>query len=144
MFGLIGCSKSKHGEDEPDREFPARDLYDSWLFDGRVRAVEAHCDEWGIFSAEHGFVEPDDLLTWYNTKITDLEPDDRRDLAANVVDDLPETDQLLILMGRDYADPLQAALPDDVEVWDPLEGVQLFDQRGALRDLADRGDPDDA
>lgn len=136
LVGLVGCSKSKRGEDEPEREFPARDLYDSWLFDGRVEAVTAHCDEWAIFSAEHGYVEPDDQLTWYDTRITDLDPEERRELAEDVVHELPETDRLMILMGRDYADPLKAALPKGVDVWDPLEGVVLFDQRGALRDLA--------
>lgn len=135
--GLVACSKSKRGEDEPDREFPARELYDSWLFDGRVDAVEAHCEEWAVMSAEHGYVEPDDELTWYDKRITELSREEREELAEDVVAALPEADRLLILMGRDYARPLKAALPDDVEVWDPLEGVGLFDQRGALRDLAD-------
>lgn len=135
--GLVACSKSKRGEDDPERAFPARELYDSWLFDGRVEAVEAHCEEWAIFSAKHGYVEPDDELTWYDKRITKLSSDERRDLAAEVVEQLPETDRLMILMGRDYAKPLKAALPEDIEVWDPLEGVGLFDQRGELRDLAD-------
>lgn len=134
--GLVACSKSKRGEDDRERAFPARELYDSWLFDGRAEAVEAHCEEWAIFSAEHGYVEPDDQLTWYDKRITELSPEERRELAAEVVEELPEADELMILMGRDYAKPLKAELPDDVEVWDPLEGVGLFDQRGELRDLA--------
>lgn len=137
--GLIGCSKSKRGADSPETSYPARDLYDSWLFDGRVRAVEAHCDEWAIVSAQHGYVAPDDELTYYDRAITDLAPAERRDLAAEVVDELPETDRLLILMGRDYAEPLLAELPAEIEVWDPLQGVQLLDQRGALRELAKNG-----
>jgi len=134
--GLVACSKSKRGEGNPERAFPARELYDSWLFDGRAEAVEAHCEEWAIFSAEHGYVEPDDQLTWYDKRITELSPEERRELAAEVVEELPEADELMILMGRDYAKPLKAELPADIEVWDPLEGVGLFDQRGELRDLA--------
>lgn len=134
--GLVACSKSKRGEDGPERAFPARELYDSWLFDGRVEAVEAHCEEWAIFSAKHGYVEPDDQLSWYDKRITELSPEERRELASEVVEELPETDRLMILMGRDYAKPLKAELPEDIEVWDPLEGVGLFDQRSALRDLA--------
>lgn len=137
-FGLVACSKSKRGEDDHDREFPARRLYDSWLFDGRVEAVEAHCEGWAIFSAKHGYVAPDDPLTWYDKRITDLPPAERRALANQVVDQLPETEELLILMGRDYARPLKAALPSSIKVWDPLEGVRLFDQRSALRDLAEQ------
>lgn len=135
-FGLVACSKSKCGGGELDREFPAEDLYDSWLFDGRVRAVKAHCSDWAIFSAKHGYVEPDDRLTWYDKRITELDPEDRRELAADVAADLPNVDRVMILMGRDYANPLKAALPDDIDVWDPLEGVALFDQRAELRDLA--------
>lgn len=141
IFGLVACSKSKRGEDEQDREFPAEELYDSWLFDGRARAVKAHCDSWAIFSAKHGLVEPDDPLTWYDKRITELPPEKRRELAEEVVADVPETDRLMILMGRDYAKPLKAALPENIEVWDPLEGVQLFDQRGELRDLAEEAHP---
>jgi hypothetical protein len=137
-FGLVACSKSKRGEDEPDRQFPARRLYDSWLFDGRVEAVEAHCDDWAIFSAEHGYVEPDDPLTWYDKRITELSSEARADLAEQVVDQLPETERVMILMGRDYAQPLKAALPDAIDVWDPLEGVSLFNQRSELRNLADQ------
>lgn len=136
-FGLVGCSKSKRGEDDRSREFPARDLYDSWLFEGRVEAVEAHCESWGIFSAEHGYVEPDDPLTWYDTPIDDLPKEDRYALAREVVEDMPDADRVLILMGRKYADPLMAALDDETEVWDPLEGVGLYDQRSELAALAD-------
>lgn len=135
-FGLIACSKSKRGEDNPEREFRAEDLYDSWLFDGRVRAAKANCEAWAIFSAEHGFVRPNDQLTYYDKRITELTPEERRELAAGVIAELPQMDRLMILMGRDYATPLMAVLPDHIEVWDPLEGVQLFDQRGKLRDLA--------
>lgn len=140
MVGLTACSKSKRGEDEPDREFAARDLYDSWLFDGRTKALETHCDEWAIFSAEHGYVEPADQLTYYDKRITELDPEERRTLAEDIVEALPEADRLMILMGRDYAEPLKAALPDGVEVWDPLEGVCLFDQRSELKDLASQSE----
>jgi len=140
MVGLVACSKSKRGEDNPDETFRAEDLYDSWLFDGRVRTVKAHCDEWGIFSAKHGYLDPDDEISWYDQKITALDKTQRFQLAAQVVDDLPDTDRMIILMGRDYADPLLAMLPDEVDVWDPLEGVQLFDQRHELRRLAERAE----
>jgi len=46
----------------------------------------------------------------------------------------------MILMGREYADPLKEKLPDDIEVWDPLEGVELFNQREELPDLATPSD----
>lgn len=137
-FGVVACSKSKRGENEPDREFAARDLYDSWLFDSRVAAVEAHCDEWAIMSAEHGYVAPDDRLTWYDRRIDELPPERRAELAREVVEVIPDrVDEVMVLMGRDYFEPLSEALPNDVRVWDPLKGVGLFEQRSELRDLAD-------
>lgn len=136
-FGLVACSKSKRGEADPEREFRARRLYDSWLFDGRVDAVETHCEAWAIFSAKHGYVDPDEHLSWYDKRITDLPPEERVALAEEVVAQLPETERVMLLMGRDYARPLKQALPETVDVWDPLEGVRLFDQRSALRNLAD-------
>lgn len=135
-FGIVACSKSKRGKNEPDREFPARDLYNSWLFDGRVDAVEAHCDGWAIMSAKHGYVEPDDRLTWYDKEISELSDAEQIELAREVVEEMPDVDEVMVLMGRKYFEPLSEALPDDVDVWDPLEGVQLFDQRAELRDLA--------
>lgn len=137
MFGLVACSKSKRGEEERDREFRARKLYDSWLFNGRVEAVEAYCGEWAIMSAKHGYVEPEDKLTWYDKRITELSPEGRRELAESVVENLPETSEVMILMGRDYAEPLKAALPDEMEVWDPMEGVGLYELRSELDDLVE-------
>lgn len=136
-FGITACSKSKRGEGT-DETFPARDLYDSWLFDGRVDALENHCDEWAIFSAEHGYVAPDDELSYYDREISELPEDERRELAREVVQEIPDdVEEVMVLMGRDYFEPLVAELPDEIDVWDPLEGIQLFDQRAALGYLAE-------
>ena len=139
VVGVMACSKSKRGEDDPEATFPARDLYDSWLFDGRVAALEAHCDEWRIFSAKHGCVAPDDELSYYDVALGQLASERRKELAREVAAELPAADAVMLLAGRTYARPLKEALPNDVTVLDPLEGVQLFDQREALQDLADGG-----
>jgi phage N-6-adenine-methyltransferase len=142
-FGLTACCSEKRGEDEPDRAFRAERLYDSSLFEKRVQALEAHCDQWAIFSGKHGYLDPDDKITWYDQKIGDLPKEERLELARDVVDQLPDgVDEVMILMGRKYADPLKEVLPDDVSVWDPLEGVRLFDQSGELEALADDTEQD--
>lgn len=141
IVGITACSKSKKGGPDSDETYPARALYDSWLFAGRVEALQSNCDRWCIFSAKHGYVEPDDELAWYDRQLSDLPNDEQRERAADVARNVRDADRVMILMGRDYADPLKEALPDGISVDDPLEGVGLFEQRGELDDLAEQGKP---
>ncbi len=137
-YGIIACSKSKNGENNKDRQFRAENLYDSWLFNGRVSAVKNHCDEWCIMSAKHGHLAPSDKVSWYDLAIDSLPYEDRLDRANDVVDNIPpETEEVMVLMGRTYFEPLEEVLPESIDIWDPLEGVQLFDQRSKLKELAD-------
>lgn len=134
-MALIGCVKTKR-----DGTHPAERLYDSHLFDGRKTAARERADEWRILSAEHGLLHPKAEITNYNTHISDV---DGETWAENVAEDLfhnhPELETILILAGRGYVHPLQPHLhAHNVELWDPLEGVGLFDQPEALRDLATR------
>lgn len=143
VIGVTACSKSKiGGPDEDIGEVEAQDLYDSWLFDGRVEALKANCDAWYIFSGKYGFLEPDDPVKWYNQRLDNLPIEEQRELAEDVAENVAAkgADTVLILMGRTYADRLMEALDDDIKVWDPLEGVQLFDQRGELDALAASGE----
>jgi hypothetical protein len=137
VVGITACSKSKKGSPESDKTYPAEELYDSWLFDGRVDALRANCDRWCIFSAKHGYVEPDDELAWYDCKLSELDDLTQLERANDVAENVTDADRVMILMGRTYANPLMDVLPDSITVDDPLEGVQLFDQRSALDELAD-------
>ncbi len=141
LTGVIGCSASKVGDDDPARRdelLPATERYDSWLFDKRQAAVDAHCDDWWIFSGQFGAVTPEEELPWYDKRLDDNPPAIQRILARQVVAQLPDVDCILILAGRDYWEPLDAVLPTDVAVWDPLRGVGLFEQRSKLKELANR------
>lgn len=133
--GITACSKSKQGGPESSETWPARELYDSWLFDERTKALEATCDRWAIFSAKFGYVEPDDRLPWYDCRLSNLPEDEQQERAQAVANNVQDADTVMILMGRDYADPLIRALPDAVDVEDPLKGVGLFDQRAQLKEL---------
>lgn len=137
QYGIIACSKSKQGENSPNQKYEAQELYDSWLFDGRVAAVKAHCEDWCIMSAKHGHLNPTDKISWYDKAITELDDEDRLKRAHDVRENLPpECEKVMILMGRAYFEPLQEVLPDHIEIYDPLEGVKLFDQRSKLKELA--------
>lgn len=142
VIGITACSKSKIGGPDADiGKVEAQDLYDSWLFDGRVEALKANADEWCIFSGKYGFLEPDDHVEWYNQRLDDHPIEKQRELAEDVAENVAAkgADTVLILMGRTYADRLLEALDNDIDVWDPLEGVQLFDQRSELDALAQSG-----
>ncbi|CDK38051.1 DUF6884 domain-containing protein [Halorubrum sp. AJ67] len=141
VVGITACSKSKSVDDDFQGKIEAQHLYDSWLFDSRRDALKANCDEWAIFSGKFGYVEPDEKLPWYDQQISELPEDEQWELAEEVADNVTHTDKVLILMGRDYAEKLKDALDASVTIWDPLEGVQLFDQRGKLKELADGTDP---
>lgn len=83
--GLVGCVKTKRST-----PCPARDLYDSTLFRGRRRYVEATCARWFILSARHGLVAHDDVLTPYEEALNDRSASSKRQWAATVLDQLME------------------------------------------------------
>jgi hypothetical protein len=143
VIGITACSNSKLGDDDDKNigKVEAQKLYDSRLFDGRVEALKANADDWCIFSGKYGYLEPDDLIEWYDQRLGDQPIEKQRQLAADVAENVAAkgADTVLILMGRTYADRLMEALDDDIEVWDPLEGVELFDQQRELKILAASG-----
>jgi hypothetical protein len=142
IVGVTACSKSKQGEPDSNESYRAESLYDSWLFDGRIKALKANCDRYCIFSAKHGYVEPDEELEYYDCEINELPPTDRRRRAEDVANNIKDADEVMILMGRKYAKPLKKALPQGTDIHDPLEGVGLFKQRAKLEELADGWTPD--
>lgn len=84
-IGLVGCVKTKRPGPSP-----AEDLYDSVLFRGRRRFVEATCDRWFILSAKHGLVVPNEVLAPYEETLNDKPSSAKRQWAAAVLDQLVE------------------------------------------------------
>lgn len=58
---LVGCVKSK-----VSHPAPAKDLYNSTLWLKRRRYAEQSGMPWAILSAEHGMVDPDEVLEPYD------------------------------------------------------------------------------
>lgn len=75
-IGLIGCVHTKL-----DTPAPARDLYTSPLFKYRRLYVETFCHDWGILSAKHGLLLPDQVVEPYEEK---LKPQHAENWALNV------------------------------------------------------------
>ena len=65
--GLISCCKEKL-----DHAAPAEELYCSSFFKLSKAWIKKRVKEWGILSAEHGLVMPDQVIEPYDRKLTDL------------------------------------------------------------------------
>lgn len=70
---VIGCVSSK--QRGPAK---ARDLYTSPLFQKRRHYAEESGRPWVIFSAEHGILDPDDVIGWYDVALARLPVRTRR------------------------------------------------------------------
>ena len=72
-IALVGCGKSKLSVPAP-----AKDLYTGTLF-RMVRAyAERFCTGWGILSAKHGFLLPDEVIEPYDKTMAQLGDRDYR------------------------------------------------------------------
>ena len=144
-IGLVGCVKKKL-----DVDARAKDLYISPLFRGRRHYVERSCDEWWILSAEHGLVDPEQVLAPYDVTLKDMGRAERRAWARRVLDELEAStllspsDVVEIHAGADYRD---YGLVDGlrrmgcaVEV--PTEGLTQGPQLRFYKNARPEADPD--
>lgn len=127
--GLIACCAQKL--DEPA---PARELYQSDLFRKAMTWIEKRVDEWGILSAKHGLVLPDQILEPYDLSLDELAAEERRKWEARVRKQLLEQwgDQVIymVLAGCHY----KRALYDFPMVEDPVaHWTELRRARGMRR-----------
>lgn len=104
-IGLVGCVKEK-----APVSMPARDLYTSTLFRGRRAFVEIHCTQWWILSAEHGLVDPSQVLSPYDRTLKNASRAQRRAWSNQVLAALDDRvrpgpgDVAEIHAGADYRD----------------------------------------
>jgi len=134
---LVGCTKTK-------REYPAeaRDLYDeSPLFRKRRCVARLRGDWWGILSAEHGLVRPENWLEPYDTYIGNVDSEGWAEKVLDVLlDDLARHDDpsVRIFAGKKYVDPLVPDLEaEGYEVLDPLRGLMPGQRMSKLDDMAE-------
>jgi hypothetical protein len=132
-LALVGCGSAKR-----DEAAPAKDLYTSTYF-ARKWAVAETYDRQRVYSAKHGLVQPMLTLEPYDAT---LRADDDAYIGDDAVDRLAadvaagvrralagDVDDVVVLAGRDYADPLRDALDDD----DTLDAVRFpFEGLGGL------------
>ncbi|RLM94279.1 DUF6884 domain-containing protein [Haloarcula sp. Atlit-7R] len=138
-FTLVSCSKSKQ-----DGIHLARNLYQpSRNFRKRVEYAKEHSDDWGILSAEYGFLHPTEPIPDYERKISS-----RNDTWGAIVLQklLPvlesrDVDGVTILAGAQYIDPIQTELEArGYEVHDPHAGLRPGERYSALCDALSPGE----
>jgi hypothetical protein len=132
---LVSCVKSKL-----DRPAPARDLYTSALFRALRGYAETHADAWFILSAEHGLIEPNEVLAPYERTLNSMGKAQRQEWASRVTAELasrlPAGAEIIILGGERYRESLIPFLRDrGHRVAIPLEGLPLGRQLQRLKEL---------
>jgi hypothetical protein len=125
--GLIACSKTKL-----DHPVPAEELYQGQLFKLAKPWIIRHVvdaskkgeqNEWGILSAKHGLVMPDQVLKPYDFALSDLKAGPRKAWEETVYRQLMKRwgDKVIytVLAGFDYRQPVKRMpmCEDVIECW---------------------------
>ena len=105
--GLIGCSASKL-----DRSAPARELYTGELFKVSVAWLEHfHVPEWGILSAKHGLVMPEQVIEPYDVCLARLPAEERKAWAKRTGEQIGKrwgkySTIFIVIAGAEYREAL--------------------------------------
>lgn len=64
ILGILGCTKTKIWDEDPDYYGPARarEGYRGKKFRGDLEIVDSHSTRWIILSAKYGFIDPNFLI----------------------------------------------------------------------------------
>ncbi|WBY01539.1 hypothetical protein PE066_19065 [Ramlibacter tataouinensis] len=138
-IALVGCVKSKR-----PHPAPAEDLYTSALFRALRAYARRHADRWFILSAEHGLLQPQDVVQPYEKTLLTMAKPARQQWASKVATQLdavlPAGCRLILLAGQRYREdlePLLQARGHQIDV--PLRGLRLGEQLRQLRKEAALG-----
>jgi hypothetical protein len=130
---LISCGKKK-----AENPSAAKDLYQGAPTQMARRWAERHSDEWHILSAEHGLVDPQEVLEPYSTTLDRSTPKAERKawnrrVLADLRDQVGPGDRVVILAGDFYTEDFPRELEKlGVTVELPLKGMGTGDRKGWL------------
>jgi hypothetical protein len=124
---LVGCVKSKLG-----RPAQARDLYTSALFRKARAYAEATGVGWFVLSAEHGLVEPEQVIEPYELHLSSTSRAYRTEWGRRVVHDLQanlgdlRSKVIEVHAGKAYVDAvLEGLVEAGATVVEPLAGLTM-------------------
>jgi hypothetical protein len=165
---LVGCGKKKREvtghPNYADNQYRAAALYASIYFRLKREFAERMCEHWRILSAKHGLYHPFCIMQPYDVRLTasgfegDGEPnyDSVESWADAVLEELAErlvsiaasdgsepVDEIVLLAGRAYTDPLRDGLAElDVDVRYPFDDTDgVGEQMGWLKEHTDTEAP---
>lgn len=132
---LVSCVAEKAAE-----PCEARDLYRSDWFKKARAYVEALGGDWLILSAEHGILDPLEVVSPYDATLNTMHKPEREAWAAGVVRQLRQRGQVgrpfVVLAGERYREFLLPHLvqmaSDPTAVYVPLRGLGIGDQKSRL------------
>ena len=131
-FVLVSCSKSKL-----DGTHRAEYLYDpSDIFEKRRTFAEREAVEWGVLSAKYGYLRSWEAIGSYDKHISDRTPVWGAFVLGDLLADLEylDVDQVTVLAGRRYVDPLVAELEArGYDVLDYNRGLRPGERKRALK-----------
>lgn len=134
---LVGCGKAKLG-----RPAKAKDLYTGSLFRKGRAYAERFGDEWGILSAKHDLLMPDDVVEPYDLALRDLGHSEFVTWIRKANEALswrwPEA-EFVCLAGELYSRAFE--FPTKLEVRFPLAGLGLGKRLHCLNDALKAGRP---
>jgi hypothetical protein len=125
LIVLVSCVAMKRLE-----PVPAKDLYTSpWFTKARAYAEKQRCP-WYILSAEHGLVQPAQILAPYERTLNTMSVADRRHWAQRVLGQLaklePQPTRVVFLAGVRYREFLLGSLKDrGIQVEVPMQGKSI-------------------
>jgi hypothetical protein len=157
-LALVGCGKAKRevtgNPNHANNQYRAAALYASVYFRLKREYAERMCDYWRILSAKHGLYHPFCIMRPYDVQLTPsgFEGDDEPLFesvdawAEAVLGDVDEmlrycergndtVDEIVVLAGRAYADPLRDRLAElDADVHYPFDATSgIGEQMGWLK-----------
>ena len=132
---LVSCVKSKRSA-----AAPAGDLYTSALFRSLRTYAERNADRWFILSAEHGLLDPHQVIAPYEKTLNRMGKADRDAWASRVQrqlgEVLPAGAEIVMLAGERYREGLVPFLKRrGHQVTIPLEGLPFGRQLQRLGEL---------
>lgn len=130
--GLVGAGSQKR--DSPIR---AAELYTGPLFQAARRWAECCTDDWAILSAEHGLVDPDQILAPYSKSLTEMSLVERVRWGRRVTDailaryrNLPA--KVHIVAGERYIELIEPHF--EARLYCPVRGLNMGERIGWFTD----------
>jgi hypothetical protein len=122
---LVSCVKSKQSA-----AARASELYTSDLFRKMREYARANSDAWYILSAEHGLLDPNQVIEPYERTLNTMGKADRDTWAKKVqqrlLEVIPPNSQVIILAGERYREGIVPFLEEHAfQVIVPMEGLSF-------------------